>query len=374
MTAASTPNALHALSELGVSVWLDDLGRHRLESGELAQLVRERAVVGVTTNPSIFAAAVGDGTDYADQITRLAKAGVGHDEVVRALTVDDVRSACDVLDDVYRNSHGVDGRVSLEVDPRLSGDTEATVAEASTLWQLVDRPNLMVKIPGTLAGLPAITATLAAGITVNVTLIFGLDRYRSVTNAWLSGLEQAKSQGHDLATIGSVASFFISRFDTAVDRRLDAMGGTEAGRIRGRTAIANACLAYAHFREVLTDERWLRLAAEGAQPQRPLWASTSAKDPAYDDTRYVTQLVAPMTVNTMPLKTLEAVHDHGRIDGVTISADLTEAHDVLDTMQRLGIDYSEIVDQLEREGVASFEKSWEQLLISVKSAMDLRRA
>jgi len=365
--------ALEDLSAAGVSVWLDDLGRHRLVSGELARLILDRSVVGVTTNPSIFAAAVGDGTDYAEQIKLLTDSGATVGAVVRALTVDDVRQACDVLAEVFTTSDGLDGRVSLEVDPRLSADTEASVAEAVELWHQVSRPNLMVKIPGTVAGLPAITAALTAGISVNVTLIFGLDRYREVTDAWLTGLEQAHAAGLDLASIGSVASFFISRFDTAVDRRLDALTDPVAAEVRGRTAIANAHLAYAHFSQLMSEERWLRLAAVGARPQRPLWASTSTKDPAFEDTRYVTELVAPLTVNTMPPATLDAVHDHGSIAGVTIGADPTRAQAVIDSMQRLGISYHEVVEQLEREGVAAFEKSWRQLFDSVQAAMDRTR-
>ncbi|HVQ87460.1 MAG TPA: transaldolase [Actinomycetes bacterium] len=367
----TTPtDALSALADAGVSIWLDDLGRHRLTSGELASLVQHQHVVGVTTNPSIFAAAVGDGADYVDQISALSKAGASLDEAVRALTVDDVQAACDVFSDVYLATHRIDGRVSLEVDPRLAGDTESTVSEASQLWTRVDRPNLMIKIPGTSAGLPAITASLAAGISINVTLIFGLPRYREVTDAWLLGLEKAAANGHDLATIGSVASFFISRFDTAVDRQLDASSAPAAAALRGRTAIANARLAYAHFEEVLASHRWLALADQGAQPQRPLWASTSTKDPSYEDTRYVVELVAPKTVNTMPPATLRAVEDHGQLRGRTISSDYSADLAVLDQLAAAGVDYDSVVEQLEREGVASFEKSWQQLRDSVQQAME----
>lgn len=361
---------LDDLSAAGVSVWVDDFGRQRLADGELLRLVNDRAVVGVTTNPSIFAAAVGNGDEYESQLRELARAGATRESAVRAITVADVRDACDVLAEVHHSTSGVDGRVSLEVDPRLSGDTDATVTEALDLWRSVDRPNLMVKIPGTLPGLPAITSALAHGVSVNVTLIFGLDRYRAVTDAWLAGLEQARTAGHDLSTIGSVASFFISRFDTEVDRRLDALTDPRAAHLRGRTAIANAGLAYAHFQDLLRQDRWLSLADDGARPQRPLWASTSTKDPAYEDTRYVTQLVAPDTVNTMPPTTLEATFDHGVIASRTISADPSEAQSVIDALAELGIGYTDVVDQLEREGVASFEKSWEQLLGSVAQALD----
>lgn len=361
-------NALATLSELGVSVWLDDLGRHRIVSGELARLIDERNVVGVTTNPSIFAAAVGDGAQYAEQIGALTSAGADVDAVVRALTVDDVRQACDVFADVHRATQGRDGRVSLEVDPRLAGDTDATVAEAQTLWQVVDRPNLMIKIPGTPQGLPAITAALTHGISVNVTLIFGLPRYRDVVDAWLSGLEQAAAAGHDLSGISSVASFFISRFDTAVDKRLDAIGTDAARAVRGASAIANARLAYAHFRDVLQTPRWRALADVGATSQRPLWASTSTKDPTFEDTKYVVELVAAQTVNTMPPKTIEAVHEHGMVHGATIG-DPAAAQLVMDQLAALGIDYGEVVQQLEDEGVAAFEKSWLQLIDSVEQAM-----
>lgn len=368
---------LEQLSAAGVSIWLDDLGRHRLESGELARLITERRVVGVTTNPSIFAAAVGtgDGGDYSEQIDKMTADGATRDQVVRALTVADVVAACDVLAEVHRSTQGRDGRVSLEVDPRLAGDTDATVAEARELWNTVDRPNLMVKIPGTKAGLPAISAALAEGISVNVTLIFGLERYREVIAAWLTGLERADEAGRDLSSISSVASFFISRFDTAVDRRLDDLDTEEAAELRGATAIANARLAYQQFQQLLAEPRWQRLADQGARPQRPLWASTSTKDPAYEDTRYVSSLVADQTVNTMPPKTLEAVQDHAEIDGNTITDETIEhAQSVIDAMGSVGVDYDDVVDQLEREGVAAFEKSWLQLLDSVQAAMDRARA
>ena len=366
--------ALDDLAAAGVSIWLDDLGRHRLVSGDLARLIAEQHVVGVTTNPSIFAAAVGDGTYYAEQITELTKNGSDVDEVVQAVVVEDVQSACDLFADTHRATAGVDGRVSLEVDPRLASNTDATVAEARQLWDRVNRPNLMIKIPGTRPGLPAITATLAAGISVNVTLIFGLPRYAEVTDAWLLGLEQAHENGHDLSAIGSVASFFISRFDSAVDRRLDALTEPAAKKLRGRAAIANARLAYAHFEEVLASDRWQRLAALGAHPQRPLWASTSTKDPAYEDTRYVVELVAPNTVNTMPPKTLQAMLDHGELKGRTIGDDPPAERALLDALARLGIGYDVVVDQLEREGVASFEKSWQQFRDSVEQAMERAQA
>lgn len=361
-------NGLEAISSLGVSVWLDDLGRRRIVSGELADLIARRHVVGVTTNPSIFAKAVGDGADYADQIQTLAQSGADATAAVRALTTDDVRQACDVFTDVHLATDGLDGRVSLEVDPRLAADTDATVVEAQALWETVNRPNLFIKIPGTEAGLPAITTALSRGISVNVTLIFGLPRYREVVEAWLAGLEQAADAGHDLSHLASVASFFISRFDTKVDQRLDAIDTSEAEEIRGATAIANARLAYAHFLEVMASPRWQALAQRGARPQRPLWASTSTKDPTYDDTRYVTELVAAQTVNTMPFDTLQAVEDHGGIDGPTIG-DPASSQVIMDKLASLGIDYDDVIQELEDEGVEAFEKAWEQLIDSVDRAM-----
>ncbi len=312
-------NAIRRLADQGVSVWLDDLGRDRLTSGELARLVAD-GVCGVTTNPSIFAAAVSKGSAYAPQLASLG--GLPPDEALHALMVEDVRSACDVLGVAFEESGFVDGRVSLEVDPRLAFDTEATIAAARGIWGDVDRPNVMVKIPATRAGLPAITETLASGISVNVTLIFGIDRYLEVQNAWLAGLEAARARGHDLASIGSVASFFVSRLDTSVDGQLDAMAaagslGADLHRaLRGRAAVANARNAYRRYRQLLTDPRWLALESVGAQPQRPLWASTSAKDPSFSPTRYVDELVAPQTVNTMPSATLGAVVESlGRVAG-----------------------------------------------------------
>jgi transaldolase len=361
-------NGLEAISNLGVSVWLDDLGRRRIVTGELANLIADRCVVGVTTNPSIFAKAVGDGADYADQLAALARSGADATAAVRALTTDDVRKACDVFTPVHLATHGLDGRVSIEVDPRLAADTDATVNEAQALWDTVDRPNLFIKIPGTKAGLPAITTALSRGISVNVTLIFGLPRYAEVVDAWLSGLEQAAAAGHDLSQIASVASFFVSRVDTAYDKRLDAIGTDAARAVRGAAAIANARLAYAHFLDVMSSPRWQALAAAGTRPQRPLWASTSTKDPTFDDTRYVTELVADHTVNTMPLETLQAVADHGVVHGPTIG-DASGSRIVMQQLAELGIDYDEVVQELENDGVAAFEKAWLQLIDSVDQAM-----
>lgn len=353
-------SALADLSAAGVAVWLDDLSRERLRSGNLAELVRDRSVVGVTTNPSIFQAALADGAAYDDQVADLALRGTDVAEAVRMLTTYDVRWACDVMREVHDRTDGVDGRVSIEVDPRVAHDAERTVAEAKSLWWLVDRPNLYIKIPATLAGLPAITQVLAQGISVNVTLIFSLARYDAVMDAYLDGMEQAKANGHDLSRIGSVASFFVSRVDSEIDKRLG-----EGHELRGKAGIANARLAYQHYEDVFGSDRWKALEAAGARPQRPLWASTGVKDPAYDDTQYVVELVAPGTVNTMPEKTMEAVADHGVVRGDTVTGAYTEAQQVLDDLKAAGVDYDEVVEQLEVEGVAKFEASWDELVGSV---------
>jgi transaldolase len=310
-----------------------------------------------------------EGTAYDEQVADLALRGIDVDEAARLLQTYDVRWACDVLRPAYDASGTVDGRVSIEVDPRLAHDTPRPVAEAKALWWLVDRPNTFIKIPATLAGLPAITETLAAGISVNVTLIFSLERYDAVMEAFLAGLEQAKANGHDLAAIGSVASFFVSRVDTEIDKRL----GPDHP-LRGKAAIANARVAYEHYERVFASDRWKALAAAGARPQRPLWASTGVKDPAYQDTRYVLDLVAPGTVNTMPEATLDAVADHGEVTGDTVTPHYAEAHAVLDDLKTAGIDYDEVVDLLEREGVQKFEDSWAELLTSVSEQLARARA
>jgi transaldolase len=367
-----TTTALKALAEHGVSVWLDDLSRDRLTSGNLQQLVDTRGVVGVTTNPTIFQAALSEGHAYDAQVRELADAGRTVDETVFALTTTDVRDACDLFAAVHEATGGQDGRVSIEVDPRLAHDTAATVEEAQALAAAVDRPNVLIKIPATVEGLPAISQVIASGISVNVTLIFSLDRYRAVMNAFLTGLEQARENGKDLSLIRSVASFFVSRVDTEVDKRLDALGTDEARALRGKAGVANARLAYQAFEEVFSTPRWQSLADEGAHPQRPLWASTGVKDPAYPDTMYVTELVARDTVNTMPEKTLEATADHGEIVGDTITPYYAQAAEVLDSLERLGISYAEVTAQLEREGVDKFEASWEELLGGV--ARELEKA
>jgi len=358
-------DVLGELSAAGVAVWLDDISRDRLGTGNLADLVRTKHVVGVTTNPTIFQKALEKGSAYDEQLRDLALRGVDVGEAVRAITSYDVRWACDVLRPVYDLTDAVDGRVSIEVDPRIAHDTERTVAEARALWWLVDRPNLFIKIPATVAGLPAITRTLAAGISVNVTLIFSLQRYDQVMDAFLAGLEQARENGHELSRLGSVASFFVSRVDTEVDKRLDKIGNEEAKALRGSAAIANARLAYQHYEKVFSSDRWAALQQAGARPQRPLWASTGVKDPAYDDTRYVVELVAPGVVNTMPEATLHAVADHGTLRGDTITGSYSEAQQVLDRLEALGIEYDDVVQVLEDEGVKKFEDSWEELIESV---------
>jgi transaldolase len=354
-------DTLTALSTAGVSIWLDDLSRDRLTSGSLADLVAHSHVSGVTTNPSIFAKAIGSGDAYNAQLRDLAVRGVRADEALRALTTFDVRWACDVLRPVHDSSDGVDGRVSIEVDPRLAYDTNATIAEARALWWAVDRPNMFVKIPAAHQGLPAITACLAEGISINVTLIFSLARYEQVIEAFITGLEQAARNGHDLTSIESVASFFVSRVDSEVDARLDKIGTPEAAAVRGRAAIANARLAYQRYERAFAGRRWRALAAAGARAQRPLWASTSTKDPAYPDTRYVVDLVAPNVVNTMPESTLRAVADHGDVRADTVRGQYPDAQRVLDLLREVGIDYGDVVQKLEDDGVASFEAAWDHL-------------
>ncbi|MFF8933722.1 transaldolase [Streptomyces paradoxus] len=368
--ATATAGALERLSDEGVSIWLDDLSRRRIESGGLAGLVATRNVVGVTTNPSIFQAAIGSGAGYEEQLADLAVRGVTVDEAVRMMTTADVRAAADVLRPVFEASGGRDGRVSIEVDPRLAHDTAATVAEARQLAWLVDRPNVMIKIPATKAGLTAITEVTGSGISVNVTLIFSLGRYREVMDAYLAGLEKAQEAGLDLAAIHSVASFFVSRVDSEIDKRLTLLGTDEALALKGRAALANARLAYEAYEQVFDGERWQALEGAGANRQRPLWASTGVKDPAYKDTLYVDELVAPGTVNTMPEATLDAVADHGDVRGDTVTGGYDRARADLAAVERLGIAYDEVVRQLEDEGVAKFEVAWQDLLDAVTKSLD----
>ncbi|HEU5472773.1 MAG TPA: transaldolase [Actinophytocola sp.] len=361
---------LGLLAEAGISIWLDDLSRERLVTGTLDELIRDRHVVGVTTNPTIFATALAHGESYDEQVRDLAARGATLDAVVRELTTTDVRNACDRFRAVWQATGGVDGRVSIEVDPRLAHDTDRTVAEALDLWKTVDRPNVLVKIPATKAGLPAITRTLAEGVSVNVTLIFSVQRYREVMDAFLAGLEQARANGHDLASIDSVASFFVSRVDTEVDKRLEEIGTDAALALRGTAAVANARLAYAAFLEVFGTERWAALAGAGARPQRPLWASTGTKNPEYSDTKYIEELIVADTVNTMPEKTLLAFADHGEVPGDTVSGRAEEARRVFGELTAVGIDIDDVYEVLEREGVDKFEKSWTELLETVKGQLE----
>jgi transaldolase len=359
-------NALQDLAAAGVAVWLDDLSRTRIHSGSLAKSVEAGEIVGITTNPTIFAKAIGSGSGYEDQLRDLALRGTAIGETLRLLTAWDVRAACDVLRPVYERSGERDGRVSIEVDPRIAEDAARTAAEARGLWWLVDRPNLFIKIPATLAGLPAITETLAAGISVNVTLIFSVERYKAVLEAFLKGLEQRAAAGGSLHGIESVASFFVSRVDTEVDRRL----GQKTPQLRGQAAVANSRLAYEVYEQMLQTERWQALAAKGARPQRLLWASTGVKDPAYPDTKYVVELVAKDTVNTMPEATLRAVADHGQICGDTIRDGYAAARQTMEDLRRAGVDMADVAAVLEKQGVESFAKSWEELIASVTQQIE----
>jgi transaldolase len=360
---------LEQLAAAGVAIWLDDLSRQRLTSGGLDALRREQHVVGVTTNPTIFAKALSAAADYADQVKELRLRKLGTQEGARTMMTYDVRWACDVMRPAYDASNGVDGRVSIEVDPTLAADTERTIAEAKALWWLVDRPNLYIKIPATQAGLPAITAVLAEGISVNVTLIFSLERYEAVIKAFFAGLEQAKANGHDLSKLGSVASFFVSRVDSEYDKRLDKIGTPEAAALKGKAAIANAQLAYQLYENLFGTERWQDLANAGGFPQRPLWASTSTKNPAYRDVMYVEELVAPGTVNTMPEATIHAFADHGETRPDAITASYADAQAVMDGLAALGIDYNDVVEVLEREGVDKFTASGKEMLDGVEKAL-----
>jgi transaldolase len=359
------------LTASGVSIWLDDLSRSLLTSGTLHRLVEDHHVVGITSNPTIFANAIRGSADYSGQIEELSRHGTSTAEVLRLLTVTDVRAACDVLRPTYDATDGVDGRVSIEVDPRLAHDPTEAVNEARLLCRLVDRPNLFIKIPATEAGLPAIAQCLAEGISINVTLIFSLQRYAAVIEAFMDGMERAHHAGRDLSTLASVASFFVSRVDTEIDKRLDRIATSEARALRGKAAIANARLAYEHYERVFGGARWHALAAAGARPQRPLWASTGVKDPSYDDTRYVVDLVTAGVVNTMPQATLAEVADHGMVRGDTIRPYYADAHQVLGDLKTVGIDYDDVVDLLENDGVAKFEASWAMVTAELEDRLRL---
>lgn len=367
---------LKALADAGVSIWLDDLSRERLETGNLADLVKNSFVVGVTSNPAIFQAALADGERYDPQVRELAAAGADVDEATRTITTDDVREACRLMRPVFDATDGVDGRVSIEVSPGLAHDTTQTVKEAAELWEIVGEPNLLIKIPGTKEGWPAITETIAAGISVNVTLIFGLEQYRNVMEAYVSGLEQALANGHDLAGIHSVASFFVSRVDSEIDKRLEATTqgpGTDAD-LRGKAGVANARLAFQMYEEFFSGERWEALAAKGARKQRPLWASTGVKNPDYDDTMYVVDLVVEDTVNTMPEKTLEAVADHGEVRGDRVRPFYDDAAAHMQALADAGVDYDDVIEVLIKEGVDKFVVAWDQLQTTLSASLEAARA
>jgi len=358
------------LSEAGVSIWLDDLSRDRIQSGGLEKLIADRNVVGVTTNPTIFAGALAKGTTYDAQVAELAAAGTSVTDAVFAITTDDVAKASDIFRSIFDSTAGFDGRVSIEVEPGLAHDAAGTIAQAKELWAAVDRPNALIKIPATVEGLEAITETIAAGISVNVTLIFSLERYQAVIDAYLSGLEKAKAAGIDLSTLHSVASFFVSRVDTEIDARLTAVGTPEALALKSKAGVANAQLAYKLYEEAFSTDRAKALLADGANKQRPLWASTGVKDPDVLDTTYVVELVAPEVVNTMPEKTLEATFDHGVVRGDSITGSYAAAQEVLDAIAAQGISIDEVTALLEKEGVEKFIVSWNELLDTVSAALE----
>jgi len=365
---STTPTA--QLSEVGVSIWLDDLSRERIKAEGLQKLIAERNVVGVTTNPTIFASALAKGEAYDEQVRELAAAGVDVTKAVFEITTDDVRDASIVFREIYDASKGFDGRVSIEVEPGLAHDAQGTIEQAKALWAKVDQPNAMIKIPATIAGLEAITAVIGAGISVNVTLIFSLERHQAVIEAYLAGLEQAKAAGIDLSTIHSVASFFVSRVDSEIDKRLEAVGTDEAKALKSKAGIANAQLAYKLYAELFATERASALLAAGANPQRPLWASTGVKDPSLPDTLYVTELAVAGVVNTMPEKTLEATFDHGVIEGDRVTGSYAAAQAVIDAIEAQGISVAEVTELLEKEGVEKFIVSWNELLETVTAALE----
>jgi len=368
MTEQNTP--LAELSAAGVSIWLDDLSRERIASNGLHALIESHNVVGVTTNPTIFAGALAKGDAYAEQVAALAAAEASVAHAVFEITTDDVTAASDIFRPVYDRTHGVDGRVSIEVEPGLAHDAAGTLVQAKELWAKVNRPNAMIKIPATIEGLEAITETIALGISVNVTLIFSLERHRQVINAYLSGLEKARAAGIDLSTIHSVASFFVSRVDTEINARLESIGTPDALALKSKAGVANAQLAYEVFEQAFASERALGLLAAGGTKQRPLWASTGVKDPNLPDTLYVTELVAPEVVNTMPEKTMQATFDHGVIPSDSVTGSYAAANAVLDALAAQGISYDDVTRVLEEEGVSKFVISWNELLATVQTALD----
>lgn len=367
---------LKDLADAGVSIWLDDLSRERLETGNLADLVKDKHVVGVTSNPAIFQTALADGERYDPQVRELAAAGADVEKATQTITTDDVRDACKVMRPVFDATDGVDGRVSIEVSPGLAHNTEETVAEAAELWKIVGEPNLLIKIPGTKEGWPAITETIAAGISVNVTLIFGLEQYRNVMEAYVAGLEQAADNGHELADIHSVASFFVSRVDSEIDKRLEATTegpGTDPA-LKGKAGVANARLAFQMYEEFFSGPRWEALEAKGARKQRPLWASTGVKNPDYDDTMYVVDLVVEDTVNTMPEKTLEAVADHGEVRGDRVRPFYDDAAAHMQALADAGIDYDDVIQTLIKEGVDKFLVAWDELQTTLSASLEAARS
>lgn len=369
-TTSASPDRLAELTAAGVSLWLDDLSRDRIKSGNLAELVAGKHISGVTTNPTIFAGALSKGDAYSEQVAELAARGTSLADVITTLITDDVRNAADILKPVFDATGGVDGRVSIEVEPGLAKDTDGTIAQAQELAKIVDRPNVLVKIPATEEGLPAITAVLAEGISVNVTLIFSLERYEGVIDAFIAGMAKAKENGHNISELVSVASFFVSRVDSEIDKRIDENGSPEAHALRGQAAIANARLAFQLYQQKFATDEWKALADAGAKPQRPLWASTGVKDPAYDDTRYVVELVTDGVVNTAPEKTIDAVADHGEIRGDTIEGTYAQSSAVFSGLEAVGIDLPDVFDVLEREGVEKFDKSWKELQDTVSAELE----
>ena len=365
----TNPTPLAELSAAGVSIWLDDLSRERIKSGGLQDLIKNSNVVGVTTNPTIFAGALAKGEAYTEQVATLAATGTNVIDAVFAITTDDVAAACDIFRPVYDATNGQDGRVSIEVEPGLARNAAGTVVEAQKLWTKVNRPNAMIKIPATVEGLEAITATIALGISVNVTLIFSLERHRQVINAYLAGLEKAKAAGIDLSTIHSVASFFVSRVDSEINARLEAIGTPEALALKSKAGVANAQLAYQVYEQAFGSERALGLIKAGATKQRPLWASTGVKDASLPDTLYVTELVAPEVVNTMPEKTMQAAADHGVIPADSVTGSYAAANAVLDALAAQGVSYDDVTRLLEEEGLSKFEVSWNELLDTVQTAL-----
>ncbi len=366
-----TANPLQRLHDYGQSVWLDYISRRLLDEGELRRLVHAAEVWGVTANPAIFERAIAGSSEYDDRLRTLVVAGQSGSEIYESLVGQDIQQAADILRPVYEQTEGADGYVSIEVSPALAHDTAGTIQEAKKFHQAIARPNILIKVPATPEGLPAITSLIADGISVNVTLIFGLERYQSVMDAYLEGLEKAQENGEDLSRIHSVASFFVSRVDSEIDKRLDEIGGHDD--LKGKAGIANARLAYEAYEKFFTGERWEKLAEAGANRQRPLWASTGVKNPDYDDTMYVVDLAVANTVNTMPEKTMQAVKDHGEVKGDQVTPYYDDARQVMASLKDAGVDYDDVISTLEEEGVEKFVKSWQELLNTVEENLEAAR-